>query len=123
MPSSRRRWSSRRRRHHHRRPPPPPRPPVPPQRVGGVIKEPKKLKDVAPVYPSLAVQSRVEGVVILECVVDTRGRVREAKVLRGVPLLDQAALDAVRQWVYSTTLVDGVPVPVILTVTVNFRLR
>jgi len=100
-----------------------PRPAVQPQRVGGVIKEPKKLKDVAPVYPNLAVQSRIEGVVILECVLDTRGRVQEAKVLRGVPLLDQAALDAVRQWVYSTTLVDGVPVPVILTVTVRFQLR
>jgi protein TonB len=100
-----------------------PRPGVEPQRVGGLIKEPKKLKDVAPVYPPLAVSSRLEGVVILECVLDTRGRVQEAKVLRGPPLLDQAALDAVRQWVYSTTLVDGMPVPVILTVTVNFRLR
>jgi hypothetical protein len=51
-----------------------------------------------------------------------RVRVQEAKVLRGVPLLDQAALDAVRQWVYSISLVDGVPVPVIMTVTVSFRL-
>jgi protein TonB len=100
-----------------------PRPTAQPQRVGGLIKEPKKLKDVAPVYPPLAVSSRLEGVVILECVLDTRGRVQEAKVLRGAPLLDQAALDAVRQWVYSTTLIDGVPAPVILTVTVNFRLR
>ncbi len=100
-----------------------PRPVVQPQRVGGLIKEPKKLKDVAPVYPPLAVSSRLEGVVILECVLDTRGRVQEAKMLRGPPLLDQAALDAVKQWVYSTTLIDGVPVPVILTVTVNFRLR
>jgi protein TonB len=100
-----------------------PRPPVQPQRVGGVIKEPKKIKDVTPVYPELAVSSRVQGVVILECLLDTRGHVQEARVLRGVPLLDQAALDAVRQWVYSVTLVDGVPAPVILTVTVNFQLR
>jgi protein TonB len=100
-----------------------PRPPVQPTRVGGVIQEPRKLKDVPPVYPDLAVKSRLEGVVILECVLDTRGRVQEARVLRGVPLLQEAALEAVRQWVYSITLVDGQPVPVILTVTVNFRLR
>jgi periplasmic protein TonB len=61
-------------------------------------------------------------VVILECVVDTLGHVQEARVLRGIPLLDEAALAAVRQWVYSTTLVDGVPVPVVMTVTVTFRL-
>jgi protein TonB len=99
-----------------------PPPPVQPLRVGDVVKEPRKLKDVQPVYPPLALSGRLQGVVILECMVDTRGRVQEAKVLRGVPLLDQAALDAVRQWVYSITLVDGVPVPVIMTVTVSFRL-
>jgi protein TonB len=99
-----------------------PPPPVPPLRVGDVVKEPRKLKDVPPVYPPLALSTRLQGVVILECVVDTRGRVEEATVLRGVPLLDQAALDAVRQWVYSVTLVDGVPVPVVMTVTVSFRL-
>jgi protein TonB len=99
-----------------------PPPPVQPLRVGDVVKEPRKLKDVQPVYPPLALSSRLEGVVILECVVDTGGRVQEARVLRGVPLLEEAALDAVRQWVYSITLVDGVPVPVVMTVTVSFRL-
>jgi periplasmic protein TonB len=99
-----------------------PRPPLQPLRVGDVVKRPRKLKDVPPVYPPLAVSGGIEGVVILECVVDTRGHVQEARVLRGMPLLDQAALDAVRQWVYSTTLVDGVPMPVKMTVTVNFRL-
>ena len=99
-----------------------PPPPVQPLRVGDVVKEPRKLRGVQPVYPPLALSGRLQGVVILECMVDTRGRVQEAKVLRGVPLLDQAALDAVRQWVYSITLVDGVPVPVIMTVTVSFRL-
>jgi protein TonB len=96
--------------------------PLPPLRVGDVVKEPRKLKDVPPVYPPLALTSRLQGVVILECVVDTRGHVQAATVLRSVPLLDQAALDAVRQWVYSITLVDGVPVAVIMTVTVSFRL-
>jgi protein TonB len=99
-----------------------PRPPLQPLRVGDVVKRPRKLKDVPPIYPPLAAKGGIEGVVILECVVDTRGRVQEARVLRGVPLLDQAALDAVRQWVYSTTLVDGIPMPVMMTVTVNFRL-
>ena len=100
----------------------PPPSPLQPLRVGGVVKEPRKLKEVKPVYPALALSGRIEGVVILECVVDTRGRVQEAKVLRGLPLLDQAALDAVKQWIYSTTLVDGMPVPVVMTVTVSFRL-
>jgi protein TonB len=100
-----------------------PLPRLEPVRVGGSIREPRKFKDVQPVYPLLAVQGHVQGVVILECVVDPQGRVQEARVLRGVPLLDEAALEAVRQWVYTPTLVNGVPVSVIMTVTVNFRLR
>jgi protein TonB len=97
----------------------------PPQqavRVGGQIKEPKKLKDVKPVYPDIAKQARVQGVVILECTISPQGKVTDVKVLRGIPLLDAAAIDAVKQWVYTPTLLNGVPVPVIMTVTVNFRL-
>lgn len=101
----------------------PPPPPVRPVRVGGVVKEPTRVKYVPPVYPNLAVTGRIEGTVVLECVVDLRGRVQKAEVLRSVPLLDDAALEAVKQWIYSPTLIDGVPVPVIMTVTVNFRLR
>jgi protein TonB len=102
-----------------------PEAPPPPQavRVGGQIKEPKKLKNVAPVYPDIAKQARVQGVVILECTISPQGRVTDVKVLRGIPLLDEAAKEAVRQWVYSPTLLNGVPVPVIMTVTVNFRLQ
>jgi periplasmic protein TonB len=98
--------------------------PPPPQavRVGGQIKEPKKLKNVPPTYPEIAKQARVQGVVILECTISPQGKVTDVKVLRGIPLLDQAAIDAVKQWVYSPTLLNGVPVPVIMTVTVNFRL-
>jgi protein TonB len=98
--------------------------PPPPQavRVGGQIKEPKKLKNVPPSYPEIAKQARVQGVVILECTISPQGKVTDVKVLRGIPLLDQAAIDAVKQWVYSPTLLNGVPVPVIMTVTVNFRL-
>jgi protein TonB len=102
-------------------PPPPPR--VAPVRVGGLIKEPRKIKDVPPVYPTLAAQGRVEGVVILECLLDQRGRVRDVKVLKGLPLLEEAAVEAVRQWAYTPTLVGGEPAEVILTVTVTFRLR
>ncbi len=90
--------------------------------MGGQIKEPKKLKNVPPVYPQIATQARVQGVVILECTISPQGKVTETKVLRGIPVLDQAAIDAVKQWVYTPTLLNGVPVPVIMTVTVNFKL-
>ena len=91
-------------------------------RVGGQIKEPRKLKNVAPVYPDIAKQARLQGVVILECTISPQGKVTDWKILRGIPLLDAAAIDAVKQWVYTPTLLNGVPVPVIMTVTVNFRL-
>jgi protein TonB len=104
-------------------PPPPPPPPSAPVRVGGNIKQPTKTKDVRPVYPPIAQSARVQGVVIIEATIGADGRVKEAKVLRSIPLLDQSALDAVRQWVFTPTLLNGVPVPVIMTVTVNFTLQ
>lgn len=67
-------------------PPAPPR--VEPVRVGGLIKEPRKITDVPPLYPALAAQGRIEGIVILECLLDRRGRVRDVKVLKGLPLLE-----------------------------------
>jgi TonB family protein len=102
--------------------PPPSPPPAGPVRVGGAIKEPKKVKHANPVYPMIAREARIQGVVILECVIGADGRVEDIRVLRGIPLLDQAAVDAVRQWEYVPTYVNGVPVPVIMTVTVQFRL-
>ncbi len=96
--------------------------PSKPLRVGGTIREPKKLRNVPPVYPAGALQSRVQGTVILECLIGTDGRIARVKVLKGVPLLDEAATEAVRQWQYEPTLVNGVPVSVILTVTVSFKL-
>jgi protein TonB len=104
-------------------PPPPPPPPQAPVRVGGAIKPPTKTKDVRPVYPPIAQSARVQGVVIIEATIGANGRVTDAKVLRSIPLLDQAALDAVKQWVFTPTLLNGVPVPVIMTVTVNFTLQ
>ena len=94
-----------------------------PVRVGGNIAAPKKLKDVPPVYPQTAIQARVQGVVIIEATIGVAGTVKTARVLRSVPLLDEPALDAVRQWEYAPTLLNGVAVPVIMTVTVNFSLK
>jgi protein TonB len=104
-------------------PPPPPPPPAAPVRVGGNIKAPQKVKHVNPVYPPIAQSARVQGVVIIEATIGPDGAVKDAKVLRSIPLLDQAALDAVRQWQFTPTLLNGVPVPVIMTVTVQFTLQ
>jgi protein TonB len=93
-----------------------------PVRVGGTVKEPRKLKNVPPQYPALARQARIQGVVVLDCLLDTRGRVSEVRIVDGLPLLQDAAVDAVRQWVYTPTLINGVPVPVQLIVTVKFRI-
>ena len=104
-------------------PPPPPVPTPTPRtvRVGGQIQAPRKLRHVAPVYPQIAQQARVTGTVILEAVLSPTGAVSDVKVLRSVPLLDQAAVDAVRQWSYAPTLLNGTPVSVLMTVTVRFE--
>ena len=94
----------------------------PPVRVGGPIKAPTKRKHVNPAFPPIAQSARVQGVVILEVIVGTSGSVENACVLRSIPLLDQAAIDAVRQWEFEPTLLNGQPVPVLMTVTVNFTL-
>jgi len=104
-------------------PPPPPPAPTAPIRVSQGIRQPTKIRDAPPIYPVIAQSARVQGLVILEAVIGTDGRVKEARVLRSIPLLDQAALDAVRQWVYTPTLLNGVPIPIVMTVTVTFTLR
>ena len=100
----------------------PPPPPTGPVRVGLDVKEPRKVKVFPPVYPALAAQGGIEGTVVLECIIDPRGRVVDVKVLKGLPLLSEAATEAVRQWVYSPTLINGEPTSVIMTVRVTFRL-
>jgi|SRR5579864_22730 len=100
-----------------------PTPPPLPIRPGGLVRVPIKMVDVAPVYPPLAIRARAAGVVTVDAVIGVDGRVTEARVLGSVALLDEAALDAVRQWRYTPTLLNGVAVPVILTVRVNFALR
>jgi protein TonB len=103
-------------------PPPPPPPPSKPVRLSA-YEMPRKIHDVAPAYPTIARTANVEGVVIIEAVIAVDGTVRDARVLRSVPLLDHAALDAVKQWRYAPTRLGGVAVPVIVTVTVQFRLQ
>jgi TonB family protein len=93
-----------------------------PVRVGGNIKVPTKVRDVKPIYPPEAQTAGIQGVVILETTIGVDGRVADAKVLRSIQLLDQPAIDAVRGWEFTPTYLNGVPVPVIMTVTVNFSL-
>ncbi len=86
------------------------------------VMPPKLVREVQPVYPEEARKAGLEGVVIIEATTDTYGRVADAKVLRGIPGLDQAAVDAVKQWVYEPMVIDGVPKPVVFTVTMQFKL-
>lgn len=97
--------------------------PTLPLRVGGDIKEPRKIRDVKPVYPAEALAARVEGMVILDAVIAKDGTVKDAVVLRSVPGLDDAALGAVRQWLFTPTLLNNVPVEVTMTVTITFAAR
>ncbi len=107
-------------------PEPSPRPepskPVRPVRVSDV-RSPVRVHYEPPVYPQLAIMTHVEGTVTIEAIISATGTVEDARVLSSVRLLDAAALAAVRQWVYRPTLLNGVPVPVIMTVKVEFRLR
>ncbi|MET0554694.1 MAG: energy transducer TonB [Vicinamibacteria bacterium] len=97
--------------------------PGPPRRAGIDVTPPLRISGAQPAYPELGKAVRTGGRVVIECTIDPRGRVVNAVITRGHPLFDAAALDAVRTWVYRPTLIDGVPVPVLMTVTVNFTLR
>jgi protein TonB len=107
-------------------PPPPPPPPAPaaPVRVGGKVQPPKLLHRVEPTYPPMAVSAHLQGMVILEAIVDEKGVVAEVKVLRSVnPLLDREALNAVRQWRYEPVVLNGTPVKFVLSVSLSFSLQ
>lgn len=107
-------------------PPAPPRSPLPrPWReaVRAGIASPRKTKHVDPIYPESARQERIEGVVILEILIDEGGTVEDARVLRSIGLLDQAAIDAVRQWRFTPSLIEDRPVKVVLTVNVEFAIQ
>ena len=104
-------------------PPPPPAPAPGPVRVGGQVPPPTKVLHVSPVYPPIAQAAGVQGLVIIEATIDADGRVTDTRVLRSIPLLDPAALAAVQQWRFAPTRLNGLPVPVVMTVTVQFSLR
>lgn len=102
-------------------PPPPPKP-MGPIRVSQLVQPPHKIVDARPVYPEIARIAHVEGTVVLEAIVDPTGRVGHLRVVRSIPLLDAAALDAVRQWRYTPSVLNGQPVAVLMSVTVRFML-
>ncbi len=91
--------------------------------VGGQLRPPVKVKDVRPVYPPIALSARVGGSVMIQATIGPDGKVIDTKIVRSVPMLDQAAIDAVQQWEYTPTTRNGKPVPVLMTVTVNFTPR
>lgn len=110
-------------------PPPPPAPIAQPWqspdaasaiRVGAQVKSPEKIHDAKPEYPEMALAYNVQGVVIVEALIDRQGNVEEVHVLRSIPMLDEPAVGAVSQWKFVPTLLNGQPVPVIMTMTVNF---
>jgi TonB family protein len=113
---------------------PPPQPPAPGTtadptfaegalRVGGNIKPPVKTRHVSPSYPQDAQVAGIQGVVIIEVRIEADGTVSRTRILRSIPMLDDAAEAAVSQWHFTPTLLNGQPVPVIMTTTVNFRLN
>ncbi len=93
-----------------------------PVRVGGDVKPPIKIKDAKPVYPPMARQTRTQGTVILELTIGDDGKVKAVKVLKSLTLLDAAATDAVKQWEFKPTMLNGKAISVIMTTAVNFSL-
>jgi protein TonB len=106
-------------------PPPQPDPPPPPKivRVGQGVREPVRIAGGPPQYPVIAREAHVQGTVILEAVINERGRIERLRVLKSQPLLDAAAISAVGSWRYTPTLLNGVPVSVLMTITINFTLQ
>ena len=103
------------------RPPEPKKPE--PIRPGGAIKTPSRTYYVEPVYPSIARTAGLNGYVILEAILDESGAVKDVKVLKSSPMFDRAALEAVAKWRYTPTQLNGIAVPVVMTVTVTFNIR
>lgn len=105
-------------------PPPVPAQVKPPQtvRVGGRVQRARLIRQVRPRYPVLAVQARIQGTVILEAIISELGSVEDLRVIEGHPLLIRRALEAVRQWRYEPTVLNGVPVRVVTRITVRFNL-
>jgi protein TonB len=103
---------------------PPPDEPTGPIRVGGDVKPPDKVFFPSPQYTEIARKARIQGVVIVEAIIDKSGSVTNVKVLKGLPMgLDQAAVDAVSRWTFKPATLNGKPVAVIYNLTVNFQLQ
>ena len=90
---------------------------------GGRTKEPHLVSRSVPIYPVVAKQARIEGQVSIDAVIDTNGKLTNMKVVSGALLLQQAALDSLRNWKYEPGYLDDKPVPVRTSITVKFRLR
>ena len=103
--------------------PPPPPPPLPqgPVRIGGQLSAPALVKRVEPIYPPIAQAAAIDGIVILDAIVDEHGRIQSLKVLRGHALLAKAAIAAVEQWEYEPLKLNGTPTPFELTVSLWFH--
>ena len=86
-----------------------------------MVKEPKPVKMVPPVYPQVASRAHVSGIVVLEATLTTDGLVSDIRVISGHPLLTDAAIQCVKQWRYEPTLLNGAPIAVILTAKVRFE--
>lgn len=98
-------------------------PPAKVVRIGGQLLAPKLVHRVDPVYPALAQRARLQATLVLEAWVDKEGRVKNVKVLRGVPLLDEPAMEAVKQWRYRPLLLNGEATEFVLTVNISFKLE
>jgi len=102
---------------------PPPPPPPPAMRIGGDVAQANLISSVPPTYPPLAREARLQGVVLLQVEISREGVVDSVRVIDGHALLNDAAVQAVRQWRYKPYMINGQPTPVVTTVTVNFTLR
>jgi len=103
--------------------PPPPKPAAPTRiKQGGNVTAASLISQTRPIYPPLARQARIQGSVVLHAIIDKQGRVAQLEVVSGHPLLVQAALNAVKQWRYRPTLLNGDPVEVDTTITVTFTM-
>jgi protein TonB len=105
-------------------PPPPPvaEPPAAPIRVSSAVQAARIIHRVMPVYPPLARRVSISGTVRLQAIIAVDGSIAELSVVSGHPMLIAAALDAVKQWVYRPTVLNGEPVPVDTQINVNFTL-